>query len=182
MYEVEQKFRVHDLQAIKTAFLQLGAEVESPETQIDRYFAHPARDFVETDEAFRLRQIGDELFATYKGPRLKGAAKTRREIELPLANRNDSLAEFTELFTALGFRMAADVAKQREQLRLTWRDRQFVIALDQVQTVGEFVEIETLADESDLPSAQAAVIDLAKFVELKDSTRESYLELVLREG
>ena len=72
MYEVELKFRVADLPAVEGRLAALGARFAAPVEQVDRYFAHPARDFAQTDEALRLRRVGDEIAITWKGPRLAG--------------------------------------------------------------------------------------------------------------
>ena len=85
MYEVEQKFRIDDPVAIEAKLVSLAARFREPIEQVDRYFANPCRDFVKTDEALRLRRVGDELAMTWKGPRIDSAAKTRRELELGLA-------------------------------------------------------------------------------------------------
>ena len=47
----------------------------------------PCRDFAQTDEALRIRTVGDTSFVTYKGPKLDATTKTRRELELPLRRR-----------------------------------------------------------------------------------------------
>ena len=86
MFEVEQKFRVDGFAEIETHLARLGAEIENPIEQVDTYFAHPQRDFAATDEALRIRQVGDENFVTYKGPKIDSQTKTRREIELPFAS------------------------------------------------------------------------------------------------
>lgn len=85
MYEVEQKYRLADVAAVEAALARLGATWHGTAEQVDRYFNHPCRDFGVTDEALRLRRTDDALAITWKGPRLDATAKTRREIELPLA-------------------------------------------------------------------------------------------------
>ena len=82
--EIEQKYPVDDLQQVRKTLEALGATIESPICQVDLYFRHPVRNFVQTDEALRLRQVGEENFITYKGPKIDAETKTRREIELPL--------------------------------------------------------------------------------------------------
>ena len=82
--EVEQKFAVPDLGQLQTRLLELGAKAGEPQLQVDQYFAHPARDFAQTDEALRIRRIGQSNFVTYKGPKIDATTKTRRELELPL--------------------------------------------------------------------------------------------------
>ena len=69
----------------------------------DRYFAHPSRDFARTDEALRLRRIGEFNFITYKGPKLDATTKTRREIEIGLADGQQAATDAAELLAAIGF-------------------------------------------------------------------------------
>ncbi|HEY2881269.1 MAG TPA: class IV adenylate cyclase, partial [Pirellulales bacterium] len=143
------------------------------------YFNHPARDFAQTDEALRLRQVGQLNFITYKGPKLAAATKTRREIELPLPAGAESSAGFAEILTSLGFRAVAEVRKIRRQLHVEWAGREVEIALDDVAGVGQYVELELIATENELESAQAAILSLADRLQLGTSERRSYLELLL---
>ena len=85
MYEVELKYRVADGRAIEDRLAGRGACWHGTTEQVDRYFNHPSRDFAVTDEALRLRSTAAGVAITWKGPRLDATAKTRREIELPLA-------------------------------------------------------------------------------------------------
>src|SRR6185295_14932137 len=103
-FEVEQKFPVTDLPALEARLAGVGAREEKVLSQVDQYFAHPARDFARTDEALRIRRVDAENLVTYKGPKLDAATKTRREIELPLAPGDQGAKSFAELLQALGFR------------------------------------------------------------------------------
>jgi adenylate cyclase class 2 len=85
VYEVELKYRVADVPEVEAALERLGASWHGTAEQVDRYFNHPSRDFAVTDEALRLRSTAVGVAITWKGPRLDATAKTRREIELPLA-------------------------------------------------------------------------------------------------
>lgn len=178
-YEVEQKFPVADLENARGRLLALGASFQQPLNQADSYFAHPARDFGRTDEALRLRQIGDENLITYKGPKLDAPTKTRREIELPLAPGGPALEQFVELLHCLGFRRVLTVCKLREPGLLRWEGHSVHLALDQVSGLGSFVELEITADDSTLEQASGAVISLAAKVGLGPSERQSYLEMLL---
>lgn len=181
MYEVEQKFPVDDLAAIEAKLTALGAESREPVTQIDTYYAHPVRDFAETDEALRIRTVGDEHRITYKGPRVDLTTKTRREIELPLASGTAAAAEYQELLELLGFHAVFQVKKRRRPLTLSWQGHTVEGALDEVDGLGTFVELELSADDNSLASAQAALAALAEHLQLTHSERRSYLELLLEQ-
>src|SRR5437868_7119625 len=112
-YEVEQKFPLTNPAEVESQLAALGATFQPPINQIDHYFRHPCRDFAQTDEALRLRNVGSDNFITYKGPKIDPTSKTRRELELPLSTGSETVERFTELLGALGFKPVATVSKQR---------------------------------------------------------------------
>ncbi len=177
--EVEQKFRVTDVPALEQQLVALGAEPGASETQVDRYYAHPSRDFAESDEALRLRRVGSHNYITYKGPKLDATTKTRREIELPLPPEEVGFAEAAGLLEALSFRPVADVAKTRRHYTMPWQSQRIGVALDHIESLGDFVELEIVADERQMKAAQAAIATLAARLNLCNSERRSYLELLL---
>lgn len=178
-FEVEQKFRIDDQTAVERRLQELGATAGETVEQVDRYFNHPARDFAKTDEALRLRQVGEASFVTYKGPKIDPTTKTRREIELPLPDGQSTSADFGELLVALGFHPVDEVHKTRRTLQLHWENRSVEIALDTVAGLSRFIELEVSADESELPAAKACIATLATALGLTQSERRSYLELLL---
>jgi adenylate cyclase class 2 len=178
-YEVEQKFPVGDPQSVCDRLVQLGAALSSPVLQVDEYFAHPCRDFAQSDEALRIRRVGESNYLTYKGPKVDAVTKTRRELELPLAAGDEGYQQFKELLLALGFAPVACVRKQRRITRVAWRGQHILVALDDVDSLGTFVELELAADDSTLAAARQAIADLASNLGLHASQRRSYLELLL---
>jgi len=181
-WEVEQKFRAVDLPATKAKLTQLGASFAEPMNQIDWYFNHPARDFAQTDEAFRLRQIGEINFITYKGPKIDKATKTRRELELPLPQGSDFPDKFAEVLIALSFRSVAKVKKSRVPGKLVWQGRHVELALDHIDGLGSFIELEIMADDSELEAGKECVHSLSTELGLTSPERRSYLELLLNES
>ena len=181
MLEVEQKFHADEFEAIESAVTELGALIEPAITQVDRYFAHPSRDFAQTDEAFRIRRVGETNCVTYKGPKIDSDTKTRREIELPMPDGEATTEQYTELFQSLGFTVVAEVFKQRRRANFTWHNQKVEIVFDVVKDVGQFVEIELSADESTLESAKSCLLSLAEHLGLQAVERRSYLELLLGE-
>ena len=181
-WEVEQKFHAGDLPAIKAKLTQLGASFAEPMNQIDWYFNHPARDFAKSDEAFRLRQVGEKNYITYKGPKIDQATKTRRELELPLPPGARIPDEFAQILTALSFRPVAKVKKSRLPGKLAWQGRHVELALDQIDGLGSFIELEIVADDSELEAAKECVHSLSMELGLSSPERRSYLELILNEN
>ncbi|NLF07386.1 MAG: CYTH domain-containing protein, partial [Pirellulaceae bacterium] len=58
-YEVELKYPVSDIVAVEAQLTVLGASISAGQVEVDVYFAHPARDFAQTDEALRIRRKGN---------------------------------------------------------------------------------------------------------------------------
>ncbi|MHB0956404.1 MAG: class IV adenylate cyclase [Pirellulaceae bacterium] len=179
LYEVENKFPVPDLAIVEQRLGTYGVRFGEAVEQIDHYFAHPARDFVQTDEALRLRQIGDRNFVTYKGPKIDQATKTRQELELPLAVGQDLVVRYVQLLRALGFRSVAEVRKLRRSGSFLWQQWQVEATLDEVAGLGRFVELEIQVDADRLAAAQAGLLALAAELGLNQVERRSYLQMLL---
>jgi adenylate cyclase class 2 len=124
--------------------------------------------------------MGDHNAITYKAPKLAGPTKTRREIEIEFAAGAESLAEMRALFEFLGFRPVAIVRKVRTPYHLSFGGRELEVALDQVEGLGTFVEVETIVKGDDeLAQAQEAVVGLARELGLTEPEPRSYLSMLL---
>lgn len=181
-YEVEQKFRV-DGQAdvIIARLLQRGATATGEAQQSDHYFNHPVRDFAVTDEALRIRSVGGQNWLTWKGPKIDQKTKTRREIEPALGDGAETAEELSEVLTILGFHSVAVVRKFRKTYEFVWKSRRFEFSVDSVDGIGEFLEVELLADQNELAVAQQSLRELCEELELSESSivRKSYLSMLL---
>lgn len=186
VYEVELKFQVSDSADVERRLAGLGGSLSAAVDQVDRYFAHPARDFAATDEALRLRRVGDDVVVTWKGPRIDTATKTRREIELEVApaaagppDGAATIGRWTELLEALGFRPVREVAKRRRTAILRRDDATIEAALDDVAGLGWFLELEEQAAAADVDRARERLGTLARELGCAAAERRSYLELLL---
>jgi len=177
--EVEQKHPVADAAALVAELAERGVAVGPPIVQADQYFAHPCRDFATTDEALRIRTVGDRSFVTYKGPKLDATTKSRRELELPLAPCDPDGVGFASLLAALGFTVVLSVHKTRRPFVVSCQAMDVHGALDDVQGLGTFVELELSADDSGLDAARRVIAAVAAELGLGPSERRSYLELLL---
>ncbi|MHA1156820.1 MAG: class IV adenylate cyclase, partial [Candidatus Heimdallarchaeota archaeon] len=134
----------------------------------------PARDFAQTDEAFRIREEGTEVLLTYKGPKFDKKSKTRKEIEIKIPNTE----QMFELLNSLGFRKVHVVSKERKIYVLNdihW-------SLDLVDSLGSFIELEKIVSTKDeVDSALIAIFEAVESLGLKpkDTIRKSYMELLL---
>lgn len=186
VYEVELKFPVADPADVERRLVGLGARLSAAVDQVDRYFAHPARDFAVTDEALRLRRVGDDVVVTWKGPRIDAVTKTRREIELAVtpvtAGTLDgaaTIARWTDLLEALGFRQVREVSKRRRTAIVHRDDAEIEAAIDEVHGLGWFLELEEQAAANDVDRARERLGALAREIGCGTPERRSYLELLL---
>ena len=180
MIEVELKFQVDSLATVRDQFLELGAQSESTSRQSDEYLNDPLRDFAKLDRALRIRSCDDLHCLTYKGPNQDVAAKIRQEIEMPLV---DEVAanQIKGVFEGIGFFSVAKVVKQRETLSLRWLEQPVQICLDDVDDVGQFVELElVVTNQAEVDQAKRTLNDLADCVGLSGSIRVSYLQMLLK--
>ena len=180
-YEVELKFPLEEEASLLAQLEALGAVRGAALEQRDLYFAHPDRDFAQTDEAFRMRCTGESNRLTYKGPIVDAQTKMRHEIEIGLddgASTADSLQQMLEL---LGFRAVRTVVKTRVPFSLEWEQRSLEVALDTVPGLGTFLEIELLAEEDEREAARETVLRLAEHLGLTNDERRSYLCLLLEQ-
>ena len=176
MIEVEVKACVKDFVDVKKNLIKIGAVKIKNEHQRDVYYNAPHKDFVETDEALRIRKIPENgkntVILTYKGAKLDDVSKTRKEIEVEVsdADKMDLILE------NLDFRSVATVKKDRDIYHLD----EFIITLDTVYKVGTFVEIEIEAQENDDTTIPLnKIFETYKKLGIEEGfERRSYLELM----
>jgi adenylate cyclase class 2 len=184
-YEVEVKVSIDSLEDMEHRILNIGAKMINKEIQIDSYFDHPCRTFQETDEALRVRlrkpfdvekrEISTDLVElTYKGPKIDTTTKTRLESSVELNNAE----EITFILENLGFKLVAKITKKRQFFSLPAT----TISIDDVEDVGLFLELESIARTKDeLARTKENIFNLMKDLglDITQSIRESYLELYL---
>ena len=135
MMEYEVKIRVGSLGPARARLMALGIRPLSRLTERDTYFNASDRDFGKTDEALRIRVTETGTTLTYKGPKIgRNDVKAREEIIVSV-DRGDAMSGLLE---HLGFQRTAEVVKVRENYVVEGT----FVALDEVQGLGPFVEIE----------------------------------------
>ncbi len=173
--EIEAKAYADDLQVIEKKILSMGAKLTWQGEQKDIYYNHPARDFASTDEALRVREEGEKVILTYKGPKIDDITKTREEIKVNV----EDTPSIKEILIKLGFKEVGVVKKHRKKYIL----REFKICLDNVADLGCFVEIESLFyPKKSNENIEMQREDILKFLDelkIKKMERRSYLELLL---
>lgn len=145
MIEVEIKLPVRDKSATEQALCSLGFSAGDLVWESDTYFTSDSHDFKKLDEALRIRSCENrttgetKAVITYKGPKLDKISMTRKELETGI----EDAKVCTEIFTSIGFRPIFPVRKLRRYYHL----EQMTACLDQVENLGDFLEIEMIVEE-----------------------------------
>ncbi len=170
MIEVESKYRSPGNEKIEKALVKLGAKKISSGPMEDIYFAHPSRDFGKTDETLRLRKKEDGAELTYKGPRMHmDSAKAREEITL----RTDNPLTMQRIVERLGFKESFVLRRTRNSYLLD----KLRVEIDDVEGLGEFVELEVLTES---PDRSKQLLELARAeLGLEKPEPRTYLEMII---
>lgn len=167
MIEVEVKARAPKDIAEKIA--ALGASVLAVENHQDLYFNSPLRDFKESDEALRIRIKEEGARLTYKGPKLDKTTKSRLERTVKI----DDPHQMELILSAIGFVLSAQVRKRRSK----YSYEGVVLAIDEVEGLGSFVEVEA-EGVGDYEEQRLKVLSILSQLGLHESIQSSYLELL----
>ncbi|WP_405273015.1 class IV adenylate cyclase [Methanobrevibacter sp.] len=172
MIEVEVKAKIDSFEEMEKRLENLGALKSKKEFQEDIYFASPIVDFAQTDEALRIRTTNNNIFITYKGPKLNKDAKTRKEVEMSI----ESAGKAKDIFEEIGFKEVRTVRKNRQY----YTYENFEISLDDVEGLNPYMEIEiSLEDGKDYDNAQKSIFELFEKLGITEGfERTSYLELL----
>lgn len=136
--EIEAKLKVDSFEPVLTRLSELGALNKAPEKQSDIYFDDAGLSLRKADKGLRLRIAesngSEKLTLCYKGPREDRLYKTRDEIELTVTEYKAAV----DFVSALGYQQVLTVTKNRQ----VWEIGNCEVALDEVDMLGKFVEIE----------------------------------------
>lgn len=172
MIEVEVKAKINSFKEMEKKLDEIGATKSKSEFQEDIYFQSPIVDFGETDEALRIRTTNNNIFITYKGPKIDEKSKTRKEVEMNI----ESAEKAKDIFEEIGFRQARTVRKNRQY----YTYKNFEISLDDVEGLNPYMEIEVSLDEDeDYSEAQSKIFELFEKLGITEGfERTSYMELL----
>lgn len=176
--EVELKARVERRDEMAERIVAIGGKFVREVCQEDVYFKHPCHDFGRRDEALRLRREGAACTLTFKGRRFGSGAKMREEVEVGV----DDCEEVAKLLGRVGFERSFVVRKSRLVFSLAGAE----VCLDTVEGLGDFVEIELIADDEEAGGLRGCddlkerLYGIAKKLGVPEErlTTESYSELL----
>jgi adenylate cyclase class 2 len=180
--EIEQKYRLDDPNRLLEALRDCGAEQLPTEEHVDAYYNHPCRDFAETREALRVRRVNGKPRVTYKGTKLPGDVKARKELEWPLDPGDDDGSKMQQLLQLLGFVPVATVHKTRRPFALSDKFGTVSVTVDTVDALGSFAEIELIAEsQQDVETSRQRVLDIGQQFSLDVRESRSYLTMLLEQ-
>lgn len=158
MREIEIKLKAPNLDAIASKLKELGCTLSAPKTQEDRNFIH--KDDVKWFEPEigewvypRLRiQNGNQLTFTVKKPIKNEMDCIEHEIQV------DDPGEIEAIMEMFGYMPSVVVKKMRR----TCKFEDYTITLDEVEKLGNFIEIEQVVSDGDSIKIQEKMFKFAK--------------------
>lgn len=170
--EVEQKFCLLDVDYARRRLAEIGGELRGSSHQRDVYFDHPERSFradPKSSEWLRLRSQDGVVSLNYKlWYPLDAPVKTHcDEFETQVANGE----AMRRTLTALGYDELVVVSKHREE----WQLGDVIVAIDEVETLGTFVELEYVGRGATVADAHRQLAALVSDLNLKlGSSHDGY--------
>jgi adenylate cyclase class 2 len=160
--EVEIKFAVHDLEAIRERLRAANFREVTPRTHEMNTLYDRNGELRGRGEVLRIRRYGDKWTLTHKS-KSKAATKhkTRAETETMVGDGE----ALDQVFRALGF----EPSFRYEKFRTEWTDGNGHVVLDETP-IGNLGEIEGTPDWIDRVAGQLGIIE-------KDYINKSYVEL-----
>lgn len=148
--EIEIQVRIEDSSNL-LKFLESTAEFQYENHQTDIYYTPSHRDFMgirPVNEWLRLRDSNGKHSITYKNWQRNtvGQSIYCDEYETTVTD----LGQLRKIFEVLDFKPIVTVDK----IRKTWRYQDYEIAVDKVEGLGDFVEIEYKSHDSSLSPEQ----------------------------
>jgi adenylate cyclase, class 2 len=181
--EIEIKAKIASVEQMARKITGAGAKFDCDLVHEDIYFDKPAKlgSFARTDEALRLRisqnetEGKEEVFLTYKGPKVDATTKTREEIDVGVADAG----KVRRILAVVGFKEVIVIKKIRKH----YHHGDVSIMLDRVEGLPDpYMEVEIIADDaSTLDARREQLFTYLEGVGIGRgaSERKSYLELVL---
>ncbi|HCP08926.1 MAG TPA: class IV adenylate cyclase [Candidatus Moranbacteria bacterium] len=140
MIEVEIKARIKNIEEVRKKVVEAGAIFVKREEQTDAVFGHPSmldenKMVVEGGYIARIREADEKIELTFK-------EIVRKKGKIEIGSNIGSIEIGKSFLNRLGFEEAFVVHKFRDIFKLD----DFEIALDDVDLLGEFIEVEKIVN------------------------------------
>ncbi len=136
--EIEIQVKIENAKLL-LEFLEKNAKFKYENRQVDEYFSPAHRDFTSLrpiKEWLRLRNSDGKYSVTYKSFYYDSDGKSTHADEYELSI--DKIDQMKKIFGALDFKSVTTVNKARK----AWNYKDWEIVMDNIEGLGDFVEIE----------------------------------------
>lgn len=165
--EVEIKIEIDNFEAIKAKVATVGKLIKSIH-QVDDYFIPSHRDFFaqkpHPTEWLRIRTNPDKVTFEYDksiNKKANGEQECAEEYETEISN----VEEFRKILNFLDFKKVVTVDKQREY----WDCGDLEIALDKIEGLGSFIEVEAKGNFENTADAKKACLKFLADLGIKNA-------------
>lgn len=181
--EIEIKLRLSkkDLKRIKS-FLDSNAQLLKEVTQDDQYYQPKDGSYIQEDgsiyEWMRIRIEGDTSILCYKFIHAKaGSNRNKDEIETEVKNPS----QLHRILMASGFDELVRVIKKRQAYIFEYENHKYEIAIDTIQDLGSFIEIEIKGNFKNVKEANEGIEKVANLLglNLEKENRLGYAHMLL---
>lgn len=180
MIEVEIKLPIKNKEEVSAKLQEMGFVKADLICEEDVYFDNASGQIRKQGEALRVRKVQNLLTGksqaviTYKGKKIDPVSMTRKELETGVSDGEICAG----IFEALGFyKVPPAVIKKRQEYVL----RRITACMDQVENLGNFLELEVVIPEKE--DRKEALQQIEEILHklgytLKDTIRNSYLSML----
>lgn len=171
MLEMELKARLSDKEQIMNQLSEAGCLWKVPIVQDDVIYIK--KDMLQTINipVFRIRKIDNKTILTLK---VQAAdINTAKELELEIGD--DMIMH--QMLQTIGFEAKVEVKKQRTETEY----KGYTICIDEVERLGDFIEIEKIGtEESDREKEYAEMMQILETLGIRteDLVTEKYFEMI----
>lgn len=155
--EIELKLPLNNRDQVVEG-LNTNARFQYEANQHDAYFNAPHRDFLQNpdnvNEWLRIRISGDTAQINYKDWQPHDAKVKTHCVELETSV--DSYDQLAKILNALNFEKLIDVKKNRK----AWIYKDVEVAIDAVEGLGDFIELEYKGPGEDIETARKHLFEV----------------------
>jgi|SRR3989339_1421773 len=141
MKEIEVKAYLKNRDEVMEKLQSLGCHFSEPIVQNDLVFVEPDFKFKPDDKKsrnfLRIRKNNDKIIFTLKRPQSNELDCIEKELMI------DNVEEMKEILKLLGYIQAVKINKTRIKCKYN----EYEICIDQVDDLGDFVEVEKITDQ-----------------------------------
>ena len=173
MIEVEAKIKIENPDKLRKKISEI-TKIKKEEVKIDYYYTLEKNKSKYPKKSLRVRKINHSYQINFKQKLsyIKGIyAKDEREFEVT------DIKNFLNLIKDFGFRLWLIKEKYSESYEIK---KNFHIELNNVKSLGWFIEIEYLSDKKNIEKARKEILEVIKKLSLQKEKiiREGYTKLL----